>query len=243
MGGCMRILRFRPSLRQRIVEAVRLLADGVCLQAELCERIGVSGGASKRLVGALLESGMAEQTMFKIGHVSYGLLRLTQAGQVFAAEQGFVVRPSEWDVLRLRHEGGQNSKHALGVLLFAYHARKRGWRVEVCPRVDHPLVVPDVLVERDGERVFVEVEMLRNPRRLRRGSDNTWVRKWANQYRFQGFVAVCTTTPHKRAGITAYLKRHYPGMATDLMSLARDGSSDLWLERWSEKDIFRQDGT
>lgn len=36
---------------------------------------------------------------------------------------------------------------------------KRCWRVEICPPVDNPLVEPDVLVEKDGKRVYVEVEV------------------------------------------------------------------------------------
>ncbi|WP_162787603.1 hypothetical protein [Anaerolinea thermolimosa] len=45
-------------------------------------------------------------------------------------------------------------------------------------------------------------------------------------------MAVCTLTPKRRAGIIAYLRPRFPGMATDLATLARHPESDLWVERW-----------
>ncbi|MEW6505104.1 MAG: hypothetical protein AB1457_14175 [Chloroflexota bacterium] len=44
--------------------------------------------------------------------------------------------------------------------------------------MSHPPVKPDVLVEKDGERIDVKEEVLHNPRKRRDGADNTWVRKW-----------------------------------------------------------------
>jgi len=231
----MTVTRVRPvrvELWRRIEAAVHTIAGGVCLQKELQHQMCLSGGAMDRLMTALLEQGLVERTLFVNGQTQYGVLHLTDKGLALAREMGFEVRPSEWDILAERHHGEEYQQHAFAILLFAFHARRRGWRVEVCPEVDHLLVEPDVLVEKDGERVYVEVEVLRNPRKRRDGADNTWVRKWRNQWQFQRRVAVCTLTPRRMQGIVRYLKPRYPGMATDLATLARQPESDLWVERW-----------
>lgn len=222
----------RVELWQRVETAVQILAEGVSLQRELQWHMNLSGGAIDRLVKALLEERLIEQRFFGSGQTKYAVLRLTKDGVAFASELGCPIRPSEWDILTQRHNAEEYSNHAFAILLFAFHARKREWRVEVCPPVDHPLVEPDVLVEKDSERIYVEVEVLRNPRKRKDGADNTWVRKWRNQWEFQKRVAVCTLTPKRRAGIVAYLRTRLPGMATDLATLAKHPESDLWVEKW-----------
>ncbi|MGB9800425.1 MAG: hypothetical protein ACPLUL_10060 [Thermanaerothrix sp.] len=222
----------RIELWRRLETAVQILAEGVCLQRELQWRMNLSGGATDRLIKALVEQNLIEQRFFGSGKTRYAVLRLTDNGVAFATELGCPIYPSEWDILVQKHNAEEYANHAFAVLLFAFHARKRGWRAEVCPQVDNPLVEPDVLVEKDGERIYVEVETLRNPRKRRRG-DNTWVRKWINQYNFQKQVAVCTLTPKRLQGILRYLKLHYPGVGTELTTLARHPESDLWLERWT----------
>lgn len=222
----------RVELWQRVETAVQILAEGVSLQRELQWRMNLSGGAIDRMVKAMLEERLIEQRFFGSGQTKYAVLRLTKDGVAFASELGCPVHPSEWDNLAQRHNAEEYANHAFAILLFAFHARKRGWRVELCPPVDHPLFEPDVLVEKDGERWYVEVETLRHPRRRKDGADNTWVRKWRNQWEFQRRVAVCTLTPKRRAGIVAYLRTRLPGMATDLATLAKHPESDLWVERW-----------
>jgi hypothetical protein len=212
--------------------ALKILAEGVSLRTELQYRLGINGGAIQRLANALVEQELVRQRYFVNGQTRYGVLHLTDKGLALARGLGFEVRPSEWDILVREHNAEEHQRHAFAVLLFAFQARRRGWRVEVCPEVDHLLVEPDVLVEKDGERVYVEVEVLRNPRKRRDGADNTWVRKWRNQWQFQRRVAVCTLTPRRMQGIVRYLKPRYPGMATDLATLARQPESDLWVERW-----------
>jgi predicted transcriptional regulator len=212
--------------------AVQILAEGVCLRTELQYRLGINGGSIQRLLDALVEENLVEQIFFGSGQTKYAVLRLTDKGIIFAFELGCAVRKSEWDILAAHHNAEVHRQHAFAVLLFAFQARRRAWKVQVCPKVDSPLVEPDVLVEKDGERVYVEVEVLRNPRKRRDGADNTWVRKWYNQYHFQGRVAVCTLTPKRMQGIVRYLKPRWRGMATELTTLAKNPYSDLWLERW-----------
>ncbi|GIV64811.1 MAG: hypothetical protein KatS3mg046_071 [Bellilinea sp.] len=221
--------------------AVQILAEGVCLQTELQSMMGLSGGAVDRLIKTLLEEELIEQRFFGNGKAKYAVLRLTDKGKVFAVELGCPIRKSEWDILAERHNAEEHRQHAFAVLLFAYQARRRGWQVQVCPPVDNPLVEPDVLVEKDGEWVYVEVEVLRHPRKRRDGADNTWIRKWYNQYNFQRRVAVCTLTPKRMQGIVRYLKPRWRGMATELTTLAKNPYSDLWLERWEwPNEVSRQ---
>jgi len=227
-----RVRAIRIELWRRMETAMQILSSGVCLQVEVEQRLGIYGGAAKRLFDTLLEQGLVERKFFGNGQTKYAVLRLTDNGVVFAAELGCPICPSEWDILVREHNAKEHQRHAFAVLLFAFQARRRGWRVEVCPEVDHLLVEPDVLVEKDGERVYVEVEVLRHPRKRRDGPDNTWVRKWRNQWQFQRRVAVCTLTPRRMQGIVRYLKPRYPGMATDLATLARQPESDLWVDRW-----------
>ncbi|GAP05196.1 hypothetical protein ATHL_00026 [Anaerolinea thermolimosa] len=222
----------RIELWQRVETAVKILAEGVCLRAELQYHMGIYGGAIQRLLDALIEQGLIEQRFFGSGQTKYAILHLTEYGATLAARLGCSVRPSEWDILAQHHNAEEYTNHAFAILLFAYHARRRGWKVTLCPEVDNPLVEPDMLVEKDREHWYVEVEVLRNPRKRKDGADNTWVRKWRNQWEFQKRVAVCTLTPKRWAGIVAYLRPRLPGMATDLATLARHPESDLWVERW-----------
>jgi hypothetical protein len=237
-----RVRAIRIELWRRMETAVQILAEGIALQRELQWRMNLSGGATDRLVKALLEQGLIERRFFGSGQTKYAVLRLTDRGVLFAVELGCPVRPSEWDILVQRHNAEEHPKHAFAILLFAFQARRRGWQVEVCPQVDNPLVEPDVLVEKDGERIYVEVETLRNPRKRRDGADNTWVRKWNNQYAFQRQVAVCTLTPKRMQGILRYLKAYFPGVATELTTLAKHPESDLWLERWTWPNEFSRRG-
>ena len=228
-----RLRTIRSDLWKRVELALQILAEGVALRVEVEYRTGIHGGASKRLFDTLLAQGFIEQRLIPMNRFTYGVVYLTAVGNDFARQEfGIAVKPSEWDILAKHHNAEVHRQHAFAVLLFAFQARRRGWKVQVCPKVDKPLVEPDVLVEKDGERVYVEVEVLRHPRKRRDGADNTWVRKWYNQYHFQGRVAVCTLTPKRMQGIVRYLKPRWRGMATELTTLAKNPYSDLWLERW-----------
>ena len=202
------------------------------MRAEVQHRLGIYGGAAQYLFETLLRENLIEQRFFSLGKTRYALFFLTEPGKQELERLGVQSKPSEWDILVQCHNAEEYSQHAFAILLFAYHARRRGWQVEICPEVDSKVFVPDVLITKDSERVYVEVEVLRHPKRRRDGADNTWVRKWRNQWLFQRRVAVATLTPARRAGIVAYLRPRHPGMATDLATLAKNPDCDLWVERW-----------
>ncbi len=103
----------------------------------------------------------------------------------------------------------------------------RGWAVQVLPQVESPVFFPDVLVEKGGRRIYVEVEL---------GSRK--VQKWRNMQREQGFVALCAKTPTSRKSLIAEcIQVGAVGMATDLLTLyqkARETEAGpLWAEEWS----------
>jgi hypothetical protein len=106
--------------------AVQILAEGVCLRAEVKYRMGLSSGAMDRLTKALLEQELIEQRFFGSGQTKYAILRLMDSGVVFAAELGCPIRRSEWDILAQKHNAEEHANHAFAILLFAYHARRRG---------------------------------------------------------------------------------------------------------------------
>lgn len=224
----------RSDLWRKIEKAVAILAEGVSLRAEVEYRMGLYGGPAKRVFGTMLREQFITQQIYPvIGWHKYAVVTLTdigrEAARIFLSLQA---RPSEWQLLAEKHSAEEYQRHALSVLVFAYHARRRGWKVQICPETASSLYLPDVLVEKDGERVYVEVEVLRHPRKRKDGADNTWVRKWINQHDFQKQVAVCTLTPKRREGIRAYLKPRWRGMATDILTLATNPNGDLWAERW-----------
>ncbi len=216
---------------RRVDQAIRVLVGGVCLRAELQDRLGLSGGAMARLLDAMTREELVSQRLFASGQTRYGVLRLTPQGMNLAVALGCQMRKSEWDILAERHNAERNPKHAFAVLLFAYQARRRGWEVTVCPPVAHPRFAPDVLVEKEAEQVYVEVEVYAHKNR-RNEYSNVWVRKWITQNQAQGRVAVCTMNPVRLKNILEYLRPRFSGVGTELATLAKRPESDLWLERW-----------
>jgi hypothetical protein len=140
---------------------------------------------------------------------------------------------SDWEKLERGHEGERFPRHTASVLAFAYHARLRGWQVEVMPEAkDKVNAVPDVWVSNDDETYYVEVEV------LGKGGSRKRRRKWALSYNLQERLAVCTPDRNRRRIAVAEIReRHFAGVATDLATLTaneRAGSTgNLWLERWS----------
>ena len=85
---------------------------------------------------------------------------------------------------------------------------------------------PDLFVEKDEQKIYVEVEL--GSRKLR---------KWRNMQQFQGFVALCAKTPTSRKSLINECREvKAAGMATDLETLYRDGNESkigpLWVEEW-----------
>jgi len=75
------------------------------------------------------------------------------------------------------------------VLIFALHARKRGWATQILPPVEETRAVPDLAVRRGDQVLFVEVEL----------GQKESPTKWRNQAKLNGSkVALCAATPETR---------------------------------------------
>ena len=162
-----------------------------------------------------------------IGRSSLALIRLSPRGHQLATALGWPPVESDWSRLIRLHAGDAQPRHTVAVLYFAYQARRHDYRVTILPTVDDLRFMPDVLLERDGERLYVEVEL-----------GHTKLRKWKNQYRFQRFVAFCALTPESRRGLKSECRRwKLPGQATDLATLAKQSKQPplgpLWIDHWS----------
>jgi hypothetical protein len=130
--------------------------------------------------------------------------------------------------LILRHSGDRQPRHTGSVITFSLGARVRGWDVTVLPETKTPFFFPDLLIEKNGERIYVEVEL---------GSRKK--EKWQLYKRTQGFAALCSKTSASRASLIRECDAEkLGGMATDLHYLVknRDPQSPLWIDTWSSND-------
>lgn len=223
----------RKDIQRRVNAAMAQIAAGLCLWVEIRERLELRGGSALRLRQTLERENLVQVIRGKFGRFPYDILTLSDAGRAYAVELGLEVKPTDWERLEREHDARNSPNHALAVLLFAWQARRRGWKAEVLPRFSRAYAKPDVLVTKDRQRVYVEVEVLRHPRRRKANGENPWLGKWVNQQDYQGRVAVCTLTPTRRDGIVRVLQDYgFTGLATDLMTLLKNPDGDLWVVQW-----------
>ena len=180
--------------------------------------------------GLLISETIRMTSPFETG---LALNRLSEDGRRLCKTWGWQVVESEWErVLRL-HQGETQEAHSVILLAFALHARLRGWNVTVLPEVEGN-AAPDVLVEKDGEGWYVEVE---------RGDGSR--RKWKNLAKLNGGkVALCAADEKGREQLVLDCKElRLGGVATDLRTLIFTGgelrkmveitpADELWTERW-----------
>ncbi len=184
-------------------------------------------GSIKRLIASLEENKLIERLPVNAGQSRIIILRLTELGRNVAQAMGVPIVESEWERLMRLHGGERQQKHAAMVCLFTAYARRRGWRTEVCPEVEPP-ADPDVLIEKDGERIYVEVE-------AGSGTAERRMKKWRNQRNLQGFVAICAPNEKIRQDLVREARANTKrGMATDLIWLRGKPKEDnaLWVETW-----------
>lgn len=215
--------------------ALSLLSrTGIAMRYEVQTLLGQKYGMtarSKRMRNLfecyLLDEQLIEpQTFQPFRALLFTAVRLTPRAETLCQALGWPVVESEWTRLIRLHTGDQQPKHTGAVLAFTANARKRGWRTEVVPAVDNPHVFPDVMVEKDGQRIYVEVEL--HAQRYR---------KWRQVNRFQGFVALCAKSPLRCASLIRECQEvGAAGIATDLQTLYLEGKADpvgpLWHSRW-----------
>jgi hypothetical protein len=153
---------------------------------------------------------------------------LTDLGRTVVQEMGVPIVESEWERLMRLHGGERQQKHAAQVCLFAHYARKRGWTTQICPEVKPP-ADPDILIEKEGERIYVEVE-------AGSGSPKRRMKKWRNQRNLQGFVAICAPTESTRNMLVREARANSKkGVATDFMWLRAHKTEPelgIWPYTW-----------
>lgn len=231
------LVNYRQDRRRRLLQALAVVAlTGLPVIPELCTLITDSLGLSPKNHSIrtafsvdLPASGLAiSETPQFIGPSRLGLIRLTDVGRKACADLGLEVTLSEWERLIRDHNGLQFPRHTLGVLAFAYQARRRGWEVQLLPRTGMP-VEPDLQVSMNGkDSLYVEFETRARSHK----------KKWAKISRWTRSVGVATFSSAMRNVLVEECQDFsLRGKAADLETLSQEGKGgralgDLWKERW-----------
>lgn len=228
--------------RRKVLVLYAVARGGISSRMEIDRVVSVVEGLSERTnsvrrpVDDLVKSGLLVSDnirMYKPFETGLAVYRLSEDGRALCALWGWTVVESEWERLLRLHQGAAQEAHSVMALAFALHARLRGWDAVILPEVEWA-ARPDLQVERDGERWYVEVE---------RGDGSR--RKWKNLAELNdGRVALCAANEEGREKLVRDCKaERLGGVATDLKSLSFIGDElrkmvditpqePLWLERW-----------
>ncbi len=210
-----------------------IAAYGFSIRHEILSYLGVELNI-KPESGSLKD--LVEKSLYKNNFVESGLIsvnvansktrlrvvRLTEDGRKLCKLLGWDPIESDWERMIRLHDGINLERHTAAVLTFAYHARLRGWKVEVVPHEHVGNYKPDISLSRGQSYVDVEIEL---------GENKT--NKWQRAMDFQGLVAVCAPTKKRRKRLIMECRSHrFQGIATDLESLIRDPEQEerLWAE-------------
>lgn len=159
------------------------------------------------------------------------LVRLTEQGRQLCHSFGWEPCENEWERLIRLHSGDGQPKHTSAMIVFSLSARMRGWKVSVLPATNLPQFQPDLLLEKDGDRFYAEVELGSRKRE-----------KWALYLRQQGHVALCGKTYEStHTLIEECMEIRLPGRATSLDYLVyyrRDPAQPLFPISWNAKGEF-----
>ncbi len=220
------------SRAKTMVDALRIMFEtGYSVAMEIREKLewrrGVAPGnkAIKRAVMSDLPTeGLIRLETFRfIGQSKLALVRPTKIGVMLGRFLG-LGEPveSEWErVIRL-HRGNEWERHTLGVLAFAWQARRWGCHVELMPggKIDGP---DGNLCHLDGyPPIYWEFET------RARGREEKW-KQWAERGREFG---VCTFSPGARREILRELKKAGTrGSVIDLQTLCQTSDPDM-LDWW-----------
>jgi len=228
--------------RRRLMFIWLLAVSGVSTQIEISrliaskEGISPEAGSIKRPIESLTKENLVVQKTLSItvGNVPTHLVvfRLSEDGRQLCRLLQYEIVENDWERMVRLHEGDKQEGHTLAVLLFAAHARLRGWKASVLPEINNGSPArPDLLIEnQDGERWFVEVET--QPRMHENNA------KWRNLAELQdGKIAVCACTVEDRKTIIQDCAQFH-GVATDLETLIAYKLKNikigdpLWSETW-----------
>jgi len=193
--------------------------------------IGPKSGSVKRAVSRLKACAWESRTVRTVG--TYTLVRLSPEARSRLWDVGIEPVESEWERIERLHRGDTTlqRKHTAALCAFAWQARRRGWHTQLCPDLDDPFAEPDILLVRNGERIYAEVQR-------RGGSRYGRMAKWSNLARIQGFVAACLMTPealhYTRRELSSL--HHRRMLLTDLHTLRYAEPAGLWVEEYGMQD-------
>ena len=190
-------------------------------------------GSLARLIEDMFQGGILEGQTVQINppSTSLRLLKLSPDGaRLFKTLFDREPEETDWERLVRLHEGNRFPEHTLAVLIFALHARKRGWATQILPPVEETRAVPDLAVRRGDQVLYVEVEL----------GQKESPTKWRNQAKLNGSkVALCAATPETRQRLAGDCRLDkLPGVATDLETLVKvkfqtiTEETPLWMEEW-----------
>ena len=216
IGGC----RINAKLE---IEDLMALVGGMSSRA----------GSLGRIVEDLLQAGIlvGQTVQITSPKSSLRLLKLSPDGmRLFKILFDRDTQETDWERLVRLHEGDRFPEHTLAVLIFALHARKRGWATQILPPIEGTKAVPDLVVIRGDQTFYVEIEL----------GQKESPSKWRNQTKLNGGkVALCAATPDTRKRLVGDCRlAKLSGMATDLETLVKVKHSTireetpLWLEEW-----------
>jgi hypothetical protein len=193
--------------------------------------VSVSSSAIKNPIKKMRVGRLVEQVNHELlipNSVRFGVLQLLPRGIEMCNYLGIEPVESELEYMWRTHNGKSQEKHTMVTLCFAFHARLRGWDVKLVPEMEGTDARPDMLIQHDDMKYYVEVEL---------GHNKEKKQKWSNQAELQGQVVFCTATPDQRLNLAHHIsEKGYRGIGTDLGSLiAAQRSGDpgpLFLQSW-----------
>jgi len=229
---------------RRKLYVLYLLGQGMDIRLEVdylisqVEGIGSRTGALRRVYDSMVEKNLISREVLEMSapNTSLAMLQLTEDGRQLCQILGWGVAETERQRMNRMHQGVQFPQHTLAVMIFAMHARFRGFQVGVLPQIEgvQTNAVPDVSVVRGlpdekPETIYVEVEL----------SAKELDEKWRNQAQLQSRVALCARNAQRRARLIGDCKlKNLHGVATDLETLIAckvpdiSHSTPLWAEEW-----------
>jgi hypothetical protein len=221
-----------------------LLSRGLDIRLEIdhlisqVEGIGSRTGALRRIYDSLVDKNLISREVMEMSapNTSLAMLQLTQDGRQLCQILGWVVCESERQRINRMHQGAQFPQHTLALMIFAMHARFRGYRVGVLPQLEgvQTNAVPDIYVSQSSpdkipETIYVEVEL----------SNKELDQKWRNLAQIQSRVALCARNAQRRARLVGDCKlKNLHGVATDLETLIAckvpdiSKNTPLWADEW-----------
>ena len=234
---------------RRKLYVLYLLSQGMNARLEIdyllsqMEGLSSRAGALKRVYDNMQASPTVEKGLIRCEvlemsapNTSLATLHLTPEGAALCRILGWEFFETERQrMIRLR-QGDLSPQRTLAVMIFALHARFRGYQVSVLPQVDGVETgnTPDIAIARGlpdqaAEMLYVAVE-----------PDNKEApEKWLSQAPHQNRVALCARNVQRRARLIGECKlKNLHGLATDLETLIAckvpdiTSSTPLWAEEW-----------